>query len=232
MMNGDVLLIDMPFCDLMRPSLAHGQLKAGLLGRNIESDICCFNLLFAKMIGVEDYKRISDMRHSQMLIGEWIFAKSCFGTATSRKEYISEFIGHRHPEWLDDGFVDLIIDAQEQVEPFIERCLSAVDWKRIGMAFFTLGFSQNQIVAALSLAKRIKGRYPSIIIEFSGRHCLREQGLELIRQFSWVDVVVSGEGDFMLPELVVRLKDGNMRIQGLLASLMSDHMKATSTFSH
>src|SRR5581483_6787272 len=71
---------------------------------------------------------------------------------------------------------------------------------------FTTVFPQH--VASLALAKRLKARAPSVPIVFGGSNCEGVMGAETIRQFSFVDAAVSGEGDLIFPEIVQRVFKG------------------------
>jgi ribosomal peptide maturation radical SAM protein 1 len=77
-------------------------------------------------------------------------------------------------------------------------------------------FEQN--IASLALARRIKQRWPETIIVFGGANCEGEMGIELHRQFRFVDYVCSGEGDRIFPELVKCLLAGRPapRVPGLI----------------
>jgi ribosomal peptide maturation radical SAM protein 1 len=60
----------------------------------------------------------------------------------------------------------------------------------------------EQHVASLSLAKRIKSHRPDCFIIFGGSNCEGVMGAETFRQFDFIDVLVSGEGDLVFPEIV------------------------------
>lgn len=71
---------------------------------------------------------------------------------------------------------------------------------------FSSTFSQN--VPSLVLAKTLKQRNPSLIVVFGGGNCDGPMGAALHRAFPWVDVVVRGEAERVLPELVRDLLAG------------------------
>jgi radical SAM superfamily enzyme YgiQ (UPF0313 family) len=85
----------------------------------------------------------------------------------------------------------------------LDDCLSAVPWEQYNVIGFSSMGQQN--VASLALAKHIKGAWPDKVIVFGGPNCQGEMGLELHRQFPFVDVVCRGEGDLLFPALVERL---------------------------
>ena len=71
---------------------------------------------------------------------------------------------------------------------------------------FSSTFQQN--IPSLALAKRIKAAWPDKIIVFGGANCEGEMGLELHRQFPFVDYVCRGESDALFPKLLEFLLAG------------------------
>jgi ribosomal peptide maturation radical SAM protein 1 len=73
-----------------------------------------------------------------------------------------------------------------------------------------VGFTStsNQNVPSLVLAKILKSRDPSLAIVFGGANCDGPMGAALHRAFPWVDVVVRGEAERILPDLVRDLVAG------------------------
>ncbi len=68
---------------------------------------------------------------------------------------------------------------------------------------FTSVFQQH--LASLALAKRLKARLPDTFIVMGGANCEATMGVETVRQFAFVDAVVSGEADQVFAELAVRM---------------------------
>ncbi|MCM2255031.1 MAG: RiPP maturation radical SAM C-methyltransferase, partial [Vicinamibacteria bacterium] len=71
---------------------------------------------------------------------------------------------------------------------------------------FTSIFQQH--VASLALARRLKQASPATFVVFGGANCEGPMGAETVRQFPFVDAVVSGEADLVFPELVRRVLAG------------------------
>src|SRR5439155_6611144 len=71
---------------------------------------------------------------------------------------------------------------------------------------FTSVFQQH--VASLALARRIKRALPDTFVAMGGANCEGVMGAETVRQFPFVDAVVSGEGELVFPELVRRALAG------------------------
>ncbi|WP_044338746.1 RiPP maturation radical SAM C-methyltransferase [Rossellomorea aquimaris] len=186
-----VALINMPFGSLYRPSIGLSLLKAGLTKNNVECDVHYLNLKFADQVSPELYDLIAEGTtfSSNALAGEMIFSQSLFGKDTLHSYMVEakEQLGN-----TDEDF-DVIRDLRTYVESFLDSCLKDIDWDQYSVIGFTSVFEQN--VASISLAKRLKEKFPNKFIIFGGANCEETMGKELLRQFSFIDAICSGEGD-------------------------------------
>lgn len=196
----EVMLISMPFAPLQTPSLGLSLLKAGLMQKEIKAKIEYFHLAFANKIGLDTYSYISSGKPSTTyLLGEWIFSEALFDGQNNTTEYIEKVlpnsleIAHLIPIW---------IGIKQQTQSFISDCLTYILEENPIVVGFTSVFQQN--TASLALAKQIKVHLPETLIVFGGANCEGVMGEEILRQFSFVDVVVSGEADAIFPEMMER----------------------------
>jgi len=208
----------MPFdSGVLQPSIGLGLLKAGLTPLNISTRILYFSLRFAELIGTSLYDRIAA---GCSLVGEWLFAGALFDFASLGAEgYIEDVLRERSPAQKRLGirirvyslpeagpreaFIQDVLAARGKVEGFLDECLWKVASYHPTIVGFTSTFQQQ--VASLSLAKRIKAQSPETFIVFGGANCEGIMGAKVVRQFPFVDAVVSGEGDIVFPELVRRV---------------------------
>jgi ribosomal peptide maturation radical SAM protein 1 len=214
-----VLLISMPFGPAFCPSLGLSLLKQTLVNQQPQLvHIEYFNLMFAALVGPKLYSEIAaGVPTNHDLFGEWLFAKSLFGEVVkegfdneetyieqillgSTKEHSKRTTQHqrRIKRWVDKS-----LNIRQQIEPFLSACLQRVQQHQPAIVGFTSVFQQQ--VASLSLARRIKQWNPNTTIVFGGANNEATMGKEVIRQFPFVDIVVSGEGEIIFPELVNRL---------------------------
>src|SRR5438874_1446977 len=75
-----ICLVQMPYSDLVRPSIALGLLKSYLSDRRIPTEVIYANLEYAAALGLDVYKAIEETP-PESLIGEWTFSKAAFGDA-------------------------------------------------------------------------------------------------------------------------------------------------------
>ena len=201
-----VLLINMPFSKFETPALGLSLLKAGLEERGIGCDVRHFNISLAEIIGPEVYKDIAVTLRGYM-IGERIFAHALFDRDPNCQDDQFEDLRVRSPgSWFQPERVDDLLRARDCVESYLDVCMGAIPWKQYQIIGFSTTFQQN--VPALALAKRIKMAWQDLIIVFGGANCEGEMGLEIHRQFPFVDLVFRGEADEEFPRLVESLLAG------------------------
>lgn len=206
-----VVLVNMPFTVLSAPSIGLGLLKSGLTRIGVASRTLNFNLRFAEMIGQDTYTYIEDITHPEQLVREWIFSESLFQHTKNRDidGFVRDVLSIKtvddpelsvySQECLDE-LVPAIMKAKSRVEEFLDECLETVLTYEPRIVGFTSIFEQH--TASLSLAKRIKSHRPDCFIIFGGSNCEGAMGAEAFRQFDFIDVLVSGEGDFVFPDIV------------------------------
>lgn len=209
--RNEVILVNMPFTVLSAPSIGLGLLKSGLTRIGVTSRTLNFNLRFAEMIGQDTYTYIEAITHPEQLVREWIFSESLFQHPKNRdiEGYVRDVLSIKtvdDPElsvYSEECLAELvpaIMKAKSRVEEFLDECLQTVLAYEPRIIGFTSIFEQH--TASLSLAKRIKSRRPDCFIIFGGSNCEGAMGAEAFRQFDFIDVLVSGEGDFVFPEIV------------------------------
>ena len=78
--RAEVALITMPFGLILTPSTAISLLKASLSSTGIHAHPFYFTFLFAKMVGVDAYHKVSILSESNgyQETGEWIFSQCLF----------------------------------------------------------------------------------------------------------------------------------------------------------
>lgn len=196
-----ILLLNMPFVSLSRPAIGISLLKARLAEEGIQCGVGYGNLLFAERVGLPAYELINDRLSGWMFAGDWLFSEYVFP-----KKNRSSYIDFLRDE-LDVGDFEKVMALRGQVYPFLDACFDEFDIAGHDIIGFTTTFEQN--LASLALSHSIKKKYKDKIIVFGGGNCEGVMGLELHRQFPWIDYVCSGESDNSFPALVARLFAGH-----------------------
>ncbi len=197
-----VLLLSMPMGAMERPALGLSYLKAQLVQRQIDCSVQYPAFNFVDMIGAEEYRWVSSELPYIAFAGDWCFLECLYGARPEAdQQYLDEVL--RRQWQLSETSIARLLQIRHKAEAFIEYCMQSIDWLRYSIVGFTSTFEQN--IASLALAKRIKANYPHITIVFGGANWEGEMGLELHRQFPFVDYVCSGEADESFPALVQRL---------------------------
>lgn len=202
----------MPFGFHIYPSIQLGTLSTLLKTHGCEVKCHYLNLHFAHQLGLPVYNQLCEKR---FLIGEWLFSHPLFGDNARNQEYMNHFDAH-----IDDVCRSIerpreyLFDVKTKMVPeFLQWSLDTSNWG----AFDAVGFSStfNQNVASLTLAKFIKDKYPHVKILFGGANFESDMGLEYFRVFPWIDYVLPGEAEDVLPQWVKYLEQGGSVPRGV-----------------
>lgn len=217
MATASVLFVCMPFADVGKPSLALSLLQGTLARGNVRSDVLYPSLSFASLIGRPLYHYIAGGHPSiQLLLGEWLFSGDLDpGTLKREAEYLYNLLGPALSPRTTVGrrsltpkqLVAELRAVRQHVSPYLDRIARDILRRQPRVVGFTSAFQQH--VASLCLARRLKAALPEASIVFGGANCESSMGLETIRQFPFVDAVVSGEGDGVVFQLITRLLSGD-----------------------
>jgi ribosomal peptide maturation radical SAM protein 1 len=193
-----ILLLSMPWHALDRPSLGLSLLKAALEKDGHRCEVRYLGFELANTIGLEDYLWVHGELPYTAFAGDWLFTTALYGERPGVDQaYIVDVLQQlwRRP----DADIARLLRIRARLEPFLDHCQRTLgcDYDIVG---FTSTFEQN--IASLALAKRLALRQPRPVIVFGGANWEGEMGEALLRRFSFVDVVVSGEGDETFPALV------------------------------
>jgi ribosomal peptide maturation radical SAM protein 1 len=208
-----VWLVSMPFGPVFSPSLALSLLKASLTAQGLPARVRYFSIDFAERIGQAFYCDIAAEGRPPLvtLAGEWIFSSALFPSPSEDEDrYVEEVLRRPAPATYRGSARPVsavrarrIRRVREAVEPFLEACLAEIVRDRPPLVGFTSTFQQH--LACLALAQRIKQALPETVVVIGGANCEGIMGAEAVRQFPFLDAVVSGEGEHVLPELVRRV---------------------------
>ena len=202
----DVQLVSMPFGHIFSPSIGLSLIRAQLVRRNLTCDVLyLLTLPFAELIGKNLYSSFANDHRGSLrdFAGEWIFSDALFARPRSaERAYIKEILIGRKA-WthkpsarrMTNARIEAILRAKRRVPDFLDASVERVVAAEPRVLGFTSVFQQH--VASLALAKRVKDRLPETLIVFGGANCEGIMGAETIRQFPFVDAVLSGEGDLV-----------------------------------
>jgi ribosomal peptide maturation radical SAM protein 1 len=205
----DIVLVNMPFAAIQRPSIALGTLKAILRDAGLTVYTAYANLWYAEYIGLDSYLRIEKTR-SQDVLGDWIFGHAAFPDhAPDHDQYLDRLLraNRNLSRGSTDQTVELLYRIRGQSMRFVDEVADRVLALNPKIVGCTSMFQQN--VASLALLRRIRQMAPDIITMMGGANCETVMGKTLHERFDWVDYVVSGEADELIGALCKRvLLDG------------------------
>jgi ribosomal peptide maturation radical SAM protein 1 len=199
------LLVNMPFSNPRWPNLGPSLLKAAAARRGIPCDMAYFNFDLAEQIGLDDYFWLAD-HFGFVLGGERLFARHYFDSLPSDDRYYAEIL-RPADDGLTAGEFQHYLSLGRCVEPFLDRCLTAVDWSAYAIVGFASSFQQT--MPSMCLARRLKQRHPQMKILLGGAAAEGPMGVELLRLFQEIDYVFLGEADETFPDVATQILAGD-----------------------
>lgn len=213
--SSTVHLVVPPYAPPEHPALGVGVLKAALTSAGISSSVSYLNLVHAESIGLPRNLYIGTL--APLLLGEWTFARAAFPEASHDDEgYFDLALQLLRSRWsrvestaamrmlLDD--TDLPRVAAE-IRVACEQLIDAAARNIVAAQPRIVGCSSvfQQHCASLALLRRVRDLDPDIVTVIGGSNCEGPMGRANIRNFSWLDFVVSGEADFSFPDLCTKV---------------------------
>lgn len=204
----DVVLVSMPWQAVEIPSIQLGILQPLLQQHGFETQTRSLSLAFLdhcqRTLGftVEDYRAISE-EWGFLGLGDWIFAGPPFPSARCSEVEYPRYLRRAGVRPAD---IEKAVAVRAIVPDFLDRWTDEILDTSPTVVGFTTTFSQN--VPSLALAARLKQRHPAVRIVFGGSNCDGPMGEALLRGFDCIDVVVRGEGEPVVPDLVGDLVAG------------------------
>jgi ribosomal peptide maturation radical SAM protein 1 len=191
----DVVFVSMPYAAVERPSLAIGTLAAGLEQAGFSTRAIHANMDFAARIGRQIYEIVnnSDITHQ---IGEWTFSEAVFDQAGDVDQFTA---GLQERGFGFPGLRDLLVGLRKEAGAFVTDLADQIIALRPGIVGCSSVFQQH--CASLAVLRRIKALNPNIVTMLGGPNCEGEMGMATHENFGWVDFVVSGEAEKLLPQL-------------------------------
>lgn len=181
-------------------------LEAFLRQRGYEVDTAHLYLPLADRIGVQDYNFFAEKLYiGEVLYAPFLYPEHYEAKSEEVREYLNQI--YRKNFKSGPGFTPENLQSFfDKIQLFHQDILTQIDFAQYGLVGFTINYSQ--LVPSLVVAREIKKRWPDVQIVFGGSGVTGELGLSTLRAFSWVDHVISGEGELALQALIDRLQNG------------------------
>jgi ribosomal peptide maturation radical SAM protein 1 len=199
----------MPWDSLVFPSIQIGTLHALLERAGTRVCSCSYKLDFMQycidataelepdeQLTVADYEAIS-ARHFRVGLADWVFAVPPFHDTA---DLDARFLEGARRAGTPDSVLRSAAAMRALVPGFLQLCVDDVLALQPRVVGFTTAF--NQTVSSLVLAKLLKAQDAKLQVLFGGAGCEGSMGAALHRAFPWIDVVVRGEAERVLPRLI------------------------------
>jgi ribosomal peptide maturation radical SAM protein 1 len=203
----------MPWHLLGSPSIQLGTLEALLQRANVSCRSHSLYLDFVRFLGeldpairglgIEDYGELAS-RWINVGAGEWLFAVRGIRKRSGARD--ERFFELCRANGMSDELVGKLERTREHIPAFLERCADEILALEPAVVGFTSVYSQT--IPSAALAHALKARAPELKIVFGGASCEGTMGPAILRAYADVDVVLRGEAERTLPDLLSRLLAG------------------------
>ena len=211
-----IALISTPWPLYSRPSIQLGTLKAFLQARipDLKIDAFHFYLSVAEAIGYRLYHEISQ----RSWLAESMYAALLYPERIKQVEALFRKEVPAKTKFRMIKFKTLTQQVNKATDAFIR----SQNWYAYGLLGFTI--SLCQLTSALYVIKRIKKKFPNLIIVVGGALTPGIAAPGILKKFPEVDVVVNGEGEMPLYHIIDHLRrtppDLNLsKVQGVFTRL-------------
>jgi ribosomal peptide maturation radical SAM protein 1 len=227
-----VLLVNLPFASIKRPSLALTQLKSRLkacLGDRVSVNVLYLNLDFAHYMSLDFYNEIAEtMDHHSTGLGDWFFRQVAFPELPTNTD---EYFRRCYPRPTKDNvrLRKLVEEKRSGLHNFLAKLIDDYRLDQADIVGFSSTFAQN--VACVAMARLLKTRSASPIILMGGANCESVMGREIATNIEVVDFVFSGPALVSLPQFVRNYIDDKFEEMYSIPGVFSRKSQRCSSFS-
>ncbi len=194
-----IALISTPWPLFKRPSIQLGTLKAFLQHRlpDLQVDALHFYLRLAQAIGYHIYHEISE----RTWLAESIYAALLFPNRTAQAEALFHKESAGNKTLRQVRFKTLTSRIKRATDTFLKQQA----WETYGLLGFSI--SLCQLTSALYTIKWLKNKFPELTIVVGGASTSAIAASGLLQHFSGIDMVVNGEGERPLYQIIRHLRN-------------------------
>ena len=220
-----VALISAPWPLYNRPSIQVGTLKAHLIKKfpKLKVDSHHFYLKVAESIGYRYYQAISE----RTWLAETVYAALLYpeNIEAIKKVFSKNAKGKILPRNMDFD------SLTRQVKKVSEKFIQSVDWSGYGLVGFSICLCQ--LTASLYFIKKIKKRFPTLLIVVGGSMFTGEGIRDIFNVFPEIDIVVNGEGEIPLSRLISCLTniEGKKKISSIKGIVIPETIEKKTRIS-
>ncbi len=220
-----VALISAPWPLYNRPSIQIGTLKTHLIKTfpELKVDAHHVYLKVAEALGYKRYQAISE----RTWLAETVYAALLYPENLEGIKKVFYKKAKSKTLLRDIRFDSLTRQVQKVSEKFIQ----SIDWRGYGLVGFSICLCQ--LTASLYFIKKIKARFPTLLMVVGGSMFTGEAGRNIFKVFPEIDIIVNGEGEIPLSRLVSCLSDveGRKKIPSIKGIIMPEDAEKETQIS-
>jgi ribosomal peptide maturation radical SAM protein 1 len=167
-----------------------GTLYSYLKNKGIPVDVHHAYLRCAEILDPELYRGICHSMRDEIFYPYFLYPENFQRYRDKIENYFNKVVKFRPIS------LETILD---RLNSFNEELLTKLDFSKYSLIGFSVTY--DQLKPSIFLSRKIKQRYPNIPIVFGGAYCTGNLGISLLKTFSEIDFIVSGEGEETLTTL-------------------------------
>ncbi len=202
----DVALVSMPWAIFNRPSIQLGSLQAFLRQQIQDVRVQSLHpyLQVAATVGLQTYQKIA----AAPWAAEALYCGLLF---PEQKKNAANVFQREMAGIATRSYGDLLLVLEQQMDDW----LADHSFTPASVIGFSVCFSQ--LPASLYAARQIKRHYPEVTIVFGGSTCTPSLATSLLKIYSFLDYIITGEGEQALTDLIRHLQEQRpLQNQGIL----------------
>ncbi|WPB86300.1 RiPP maturation radical SAM C-methyltransferase [Sediminicoccus rosea] len=201
----EILLVSMPWTNVIEPGLGLALLKAILARRGVQTRVLHLNLFALEFLKASTYDGISVV----YALNDFLFSHGLDPVVTdAQRRHLRvkaedlAFAGALDPERVGsvDAVIERLLHLRAEVIPrWLERWADELAASPARLIGFTCMFDQT--IASLALAKLVKQRAPEKLVALGGYAVRDPTGSMVMQSHPWVDAICTGEGETTILDL-------------------------------
>lgn len=219
-----ILLVVPPFSLIDFPCIGLDILQSIANEEGIKTSVLYANMLFAKFIGVDKYKHISNSLMSlHTMLGERLFTNAAYPSIPLLgKNFLQDQDDNFTERFLSSFTIDQVQSIALMASEWTDMLATAIvehDYEIVGV---TTGHQQTN--AAIALINKIKRLNPRIICTVGGSSCDGEMAEGVLSLSENIDYAFSGESEISWKKFLEQYTKGKLPSQRLIRDRFLDNL--------
>ena len=206
----EILLVSMPWRETNLPNAGLGLLKAVLNEAGHRAEVLDANLIVEAELGPVYHElaqyTISEVAFTPLVFDHYPAARAGELLAEHVRRMTQKRPGETGSPEGKDALSDLARGLPGRLDTVVDQLIAAVDWGSYDVIGMSTTF--NQTMASAVLARRLRERFPQLLLIVGGAACDGPMGRAMLEIFPWYDATCVGRAEASITTLCEALARG------------------------